>query len=198
MPQKSHKPPISCKTILVILLAFIGGGLLAAIAMPLAMPIIKQIREERRARLEGPFVNQMAAYTARFATAPASARTQKLQGKILVINPATKTVDDLFHELPRERQAQTPEEVGVLAWLDCHPLGTYTYVGAIVIAQQEYCKITLIDWQTRRIVQEREFTGNPPPERIEVDQYGVPINSKEIDTLVHREVLLDWLYSQIE
>jgi type II secretory pathway pseudopilin PulG len=198
MKPKPPTSPISLKLTCGVLLALILVGMIIAAGVPVLMPVYQQIQAQRRAQFEKPFVDQMEAYTGRFSPASGSGSRQKLQGKILVMNPVTKMVDDSFYLLPDDRQAQTPAEVSVLAWLDCHTLETYYYPGGILIVEQEYCKLTMIDWTTRSIVGTREFVGKTPPAQVEVDKYGRPVNSEDIDSTVNRQEVLDWLLPQVE
>ena len=186
--------PLGC------LAAIIGLGMLIGLAVPLSMPVIARLRAERKARLEQPFLDQMPAYTGRFRPAGAAA---SLQGKVLVIDPAARTVDELYHDLPTRDMARTPDEVGVLAWMECRTLDHFDYFGPGLPSSvdQEACKLTLIDWPSKTIVATREFTGAQPPDVITLDKDGLPVaeDDARLDAAsVNREDVLSWLLSQIQ
>ena len=116
-----------------------------------------------------------------------------------MINPVTKKVDDLYYWLRKDRRAQTPDEVSVLVWLDCRIIDTAIYArSSFQFIEQQSCKMTLIDWKSRRIVQEKEFVGKPLPETFAVDEHGFPVYEEDVDSSVHRDDLLDWLFSYVE
>ncbi len=104
--------------ILTILGVLVGIGLVLSLVIPLSMPIYKRYQAEQQAKREAPFLSLIPQYTAPLSWAlypkpPVSPwnreiTTPKLHGKILVVNPVTQAVDELFHELPSNRRANVP------------------------------------------------------------------------------------------
>jgi hypothetical protein len=192
-----------------ILGALFGIGLILALLVPIAMPIYKRYQAEQRAKREAPFLALIPQYTAPFPRAlysnsPTSPgrkelTTPKLHGKILVVNLAMRAVDDLFHELPSERRASVPEEVGVVVWMNCYTLDTVHYSGPLT-ASQEQCEVTMIDWPARLIRYRMELAGETPPDTVQVDKWGMPDDRAwdEYEPRADRQVILEWILARVE
>lgn len=197
LPRKQKSclySPLGCLAVII------GLGALISLAVPVLMPAITRWRAEKKARLEQPFLDYMPFYTGDVRPAGAAA---SLQGKILVIDPAARVIDELYHDLPARYMAQAPDEVGVLAWMECRSIGRFDYFGPGVpkSVEQEACKLTLIDFPTRAVVATREFTGQRPPDNITLDEHGLPVAGDRalLDAAsVNREDVLSWLLSQVK
>lgn len=198
LPSKT-KEPRSC-------LFYAGVTFLALVALGMVLPLIllptiryvERAQATQRAQFEQPFLDQMSAYTGSFHTDA----SVPLQGKILVINLTPPTIDDLFYDLPRRNQAQTPAEVGVLVWMDCRSLGEYAYGGVnfFETVVWESCTVTLIDWPSETIVARQEFIGPPPPDEIVYDQQPFPAGSQpnlRDSAAVNRQDVEAWVLSKL-
>ncbi len=195
--------------IVTILGALFGIGLIGSLLIPFSIPIYKRYQAEQRAMREAPFLPLIPQYTAPLSSAlypnpPASPldqeiTTPKLHGRILVVNPVTQAVDELFHELPSDRRANVPEEVGVVVWMNCYTLNTFHYSGWLT-AQQEQCEVSMIDWSARLIRYRMELAGEAPPDTVQVDQWGVPDDKAwdEYDSRADRQVILEWTLARVE
>ncbi len=181
----------------------LGLAILGTLLTPLMMfldPLIREQIAAKKQRFEQPFIDQMDSYTRKRRTTP---KTAMLQGKILVINPTNKTVDDLYYELDEDQRAQTPEEVGVLVWMDCREGEAHYYLGQTgsYFAQQEICPVTVIDWKTQQVVGQKEFSGSEPPESLQADANGFVRESdrKKVEQAVNvsRELVLNWLFTRL-
>jgi hypothetical protein len=193
LPQ-TNKEPRSCLFYagVTVLTLVVLGMVLPLVLLP-TLQYVERSQATQQVQFEQPFLDQMPAYLDKFRT-NASA---PLQGKILVINPTDKTIDDLFYDLPRRNQAQTPAEVGVLVWMECRSLGEYSYGGVnfFQVVNWESCTVTLINWPSKIIVASQEFTGPPPPEEI---HYGEESNPDLRDiAAVNRQDVVDWVLSKV-
>lgn len=195
--------------IVTILGALFGIGLILSLLIPISMPIYKRYQAEQRAKREAPFLSLIPQYTAPLSLAlyqnpPASSwgqeiTTPKLHGKILVVNLVTRTVDELFHELPSDHRANVAEEVGVVVWMNCYTLNTVHYSGPLT-ALQEQCEVTMIDWPARLIRYRMELAGETPPDTVRVDKWGMPDDKAwdEYDSRADRQVILEWILARVE
>lgn len=195
--------------IVPILGALFGIGLILSLFIPLLMPIYERYQAEQRTKRETPFLSLIPQYTAPLSLAlypnpPASPwgqeiTTPKLHGRILVVNPVTRAVDELFHELPSDRRANVPEEVGVVVWMNCYTLNTVYYSG-LLTALQEQCEVTMIDWSARLIRYRMELAGEAPPDTVQVDKWGRPDDKAwdEYDSRADRQVILEWILARVE
>jgi len=205
MKPTKHKAAHPIVTFLVLLGALSGIGLVLSLLIPLLLPAYDRYQAEQRAKREAPFLPLLRQYTVRvpskvYQDLPKSPSDQgittpKLDGKILVVNLATQSVDGLFHDLPPERRANAPEEVGVVVWMDCDT-NTFQYSGPASVSQ-EHCKVSMIDWSARLIRYQTEFAGESPPQSIPVDEWGMP-DYGDYNPNVNREVVLRWILARVE
>lgn len=196
-------------TVLKILGILSGIGLVLSLLIPLSMPVYNRYRDAQRAKREAPFLSLIPQYSAPLPSAiyqnpPAGPWNQestapKLHGKILVVNLVTRTVDALFHDLPSDRRANTPEEVGVVVWMNCYTLNTFHYTG-LFGALQEECEVAIIDWPARLIRYSIKIAGGTPPATVRVDKWGMPDDRAwdEYDPQADREVILEWILARVE
>jgi hypothetical protein len=192
-------------TLLKVLGLLFGIGLIFSILIPLLMPVYDRYQAEQRGKREAPFLSLMSQYTAPLPLAVypnppgypfnQQVTTPKLQGKILVVNLVTRAVDELFHELPSDRRANVPEEVGVVVWMDCDT-NTFHYTEPAVWVQ-EHCEVSMIDWSARLIRYQTEFAGASPPDTIPVDKRGFP-DYPDQDSNVDRQRVLEWILARVE
>lgn len=85
-----------------------------------------------------------------------------VNGKILVVNPKSRDIDEIHMQLPDCRRAVKPDEVGTIVWVEktSENCGTYnTGTNAV----QELCKVTIIDKSIPAIIYEVTFRGGEPP-----------------------------------
>ncbi len=196
-PQ-SHKSVLYYIGITLLVLFFLGL-ILPFIVLPLIQRS-QRAEAERRAQLEQLFARHMPAYTGKFRPA---ANPVTPQGKVLIIDPAEKKIAELFYWLGTKRQAQTPGEVSVLVWMDCRVLDMFNYFGQGFpqSADWEVCTVTIIDWSSKTIVAQREFTGQRPPDEILLNSDGYPVaaDRKRLDAAaVNPKDVLNWMWSQIK
>lgn len=205
--KKKARNPIF--TVLKVLGMLSGIGLVLSLLIPSLMPVYQRYRATQRAKREAPFLSLIPQYSAPLPSAvyqnlPAGPGNQeitapKLHGKILVVNLATQTVDALFHDLPSEWRANTPEEVGVVVWMNCYTLNTFHYAGPLTALQEE-CEVAMIDWPARLIRYYIKIAGETPPETVQVDKWGRPDDRawSEYDSQADREVILEWILARVE
>lgn len=95
-----------------------------------------------------------------------------IRGRIITIDLDKKTVDSwTYPHLSKEIQATKPAEVstvGLITW-KWEDVGHYedTKTGQITgKASKSSAILTLIDWQDKKIIEEKEFEGDAPPNAI--------------------------------
>jgi hypothetical protein len=197
---KPGKQKSSLYYIGVSLAVMVVLGALLGVLIPAMLPALRRIQAEQRAEFEQPFLAEMKGYTANF---PSLSVPVQLRGKLLAIDPVKGTIHDLFYELPRGNQAQTPAEVGVLVWMDCYTAERFDYssdepLAMPLVVEVEACKVTLIDWSRKAIVARRDFRGQRPPDTIAGGQSPLaPDDPVFRAAAVDREAVVDWLLSQV-
>jgi hypothetical protein len=110
----------------------------------------------------GPFKEQMKDFlTAAAQPGPGGA---SLSGKFVVVSSEAKGLDDVYFDLPKDLQAQTPEEATIVVRVsrDKTQVGTYTN-GAP--GYRHTCSVVVIDWKSRKIVATTNVMGGMPPEK---------------------------------
>jgi len=200
--QEKNTAMKSCLNYLLVSLAVLFVlGIVLSVVIAVALPGIRQRQAEEKARFEQPFLDQMDAFTTQFRVMAGSG---KLTGKILMIDPEERTIHEWFYSLGSRNTAQTPGEVQVLVWIDCREVEPFHYLGGNGWPQLVYleaCKVTVIDWPSKTIRASQEFSGQRPPDEIQIgsDGFPVPEDQQKLDAAsVNRDEVMDWLFSQIE
>lgn len=86
------------------------------------------------------------------------------RGKVIVVNPREKTVDDIYFDLPEKVRATSPNEVGTIILLEW----TEDVVGHYAWGGQGYvhtAKVLVIDKAMPALMINRIFRGSDPPSK---------------------------------
>lgn len=86
------------------------------------------------------------------------------RGKVIVVNPRERTVDDIYFDLPEKVRATTPNEVGtiiLLEWTE-DAVGHYSWGGTAYV---HTANVSVIDKAMPALMIDRIFRGSDPPSK---------------------------------
>jgi hypothetical protein len=118
--------------------------------------------------LQPRFEGQMAEF---LRDAEGTSGPEYIKGKVVVIDRDKRMIDTLHMYLPPEIQANRPEEVGTIVWLDSHVSKVGDYItGSNEVVGGGYTQVTyvtVVDREAHSVIHRDSFAGHMPPKKLE-------------------------------
>jgi hypothetical protein len=142
-----------------------------------------EYQESKKAEHLAMFEARLTEYTSMPAAPSGSFRSGPAQPKMITIDWKARKADRLYFELPKEMQAQNPDEVQTVVWLQWGEDRIEEYDGG-GWACRHLCTVTVYDKASKKCVAQENFVGGDPPETT-----NTPAGSNDYGTKPNDQIL---------
>ena len=166
-----------------------GGLMKVCSSIPLDIPLFMGRIDVNLSCVTTVFDDYLDEYVA-LSQMGKGAYPHSLHGKVVIVyhNFDSSGIDDLYYDLPDKLRARTPDEVATVVLIERGKAaaGFYGREGETVgtyPALQSHCRVEIVDWKTKELVEGREFWGKSPPVTIDNPFAQSPMGCDEEEIL---------------